>query len=91
MNWRNLILIVLIIFLVALVGLNKYQKRNWEEIELCNSWKGYTDFNCTSDIYDCKDKKGESNSWMRECLCKEDNSTQKIICTEKIELWRYKI
>ena len=88
MNKGNILAIILIIALLAMIGINSYNNRNWEKSDLCISWELYGNSTCDKPTNECSNINSENNAWIQECSC-QDNSTQKIICMKKTDVWGY--
>lgn len=85
---KELIAILIILILVLLIGINTYNNRNWNKEVMCLTWEQYNNFSC-NDIYNCSNIKVNQNAWVQECLCQNSSLTQKVICKEKANIWRY--
>lgn len=85
----DFVLIILVIFCIGFIGYNFYKDRNWEKEEMCITWNNFENITCNAQLYNCTNIESDNNAWMQECLCEFSNSTQKIICNEKTDIWRY--
>lgn len=83
--WIGLIVIVL------WIGFMMYTNRGWSQKDSCLGWEDYGENKCTSGMYNnCTDLKMSDNSWVKSCLCQDNESlTGEIICPEKIKVWRF--
>ena len=80
-----------LVILFVWIGFMMYTNRNWEQRDSCLNWEDYGENDCTSGMYaNCTDLKMSNNAWVKSCLCQDNESINgKIICPEKIKVWRF--
>lgn len=92
-DWLRVIVLIVMGIMLLVVGVERYNSHFWEKKFTYENWEFYdyesveNGMNCI--LKNCNNLNTEDKTEVKECLCRENNKTVRVIATRKTLFYEY--